>query len=428
MKHEPIKKEMLINVLQPEECRIAIVENGVLEELYVERTSQESYVGNIYKGRIVNIEPSIQAAFVDFGVGRNGFLHVSDVDPVYYRNKAQRRSDDLQDVLNLQEFEVPDLPEEEFSDEETVEDAEDDFEDRLPEDAAESDEVLSEVDLAPESAEPLESDYPSYEDDLGMEVDYEGQPPQPEERPPRRGRGRGRGRGRRGPRRGSTGPRAGGRDLTARRQPPRASRGSIGYFGRDPEDYRRFGANIEGLEPVPPPEPPSSSAPPSPAETSVRQTTPSDAEVSPLPADLTSDFTETSHSEPVPETSPPPAKARQRRPRYSSLPIPPADAVLNMGGPSLPLSAERSSRTSRRQPERSSSSTDAPENSLEADGEEQSSPDEAETMHLSSDRSLEGTNTDYLESDLDADDVAAPVEDVTTPMVRGKRGMGFLCC
>src|SRR5213079_3512067 len=88
-----MKKEMLINVLQPEECRIAIIENGVLEELYVERTSQESYVGNIYKGRIVNIEPSIQAAFVDFGIGRNGFLHVSDVDPAYYRHLETPRGE-----------------------------------------------------------------------------------------------------------------------------------------------------------------------------------------------------------------------------------------------------------------------------------------------------------------------------------------------
>src|SRR5438094_9850233 len=86
-----MKKEMLINVLQPEECRIAIIEDGVLEELYVERTSQESYVGNIYKGRIVNIEPSIQAAFVDFGIGRNGFLHVSDVEPAYYRHLEEER-------------------------------------------------------------------------------------------------------------------------------------------------------------------------------------------------------------------------------------------------------------------------------------------------------------------------------------------------
>ena len=80
-----MKKEMLINVSQPEECRIAIVEDGLLEELYVERASQDNYVGNIYKGKIVNLEPSIQAAFVDFGVGRNGFLHISDVEPQYFR-------------------------------------------------------------------------------------------------------------------------------------------------------------------------------------------------------------------------------------------------------------------------------------------------------------------------------------------------------
>ena len=80
-----MKKEMLINVSQPEECRIAIVEDGLLEELYIERSSQDNYVGNIYKGKVVNLEPSIQAAFVDFGVGRNGFLHISDVEPQYFR-------------------------------------------------------------------------------------------------------------------------------------------------------------------------------------------------------------------------------------------------------------------------------------------------------------------------------------------------------
>ncbi|MEM7312233.1 MAG: Rne/Rng family ribonuclease [Planctomycetota bacterium] len=76
---------MLVNVAQAEECRIAVVENGELEELYVDRKSQENLVGNIYKGRVVNLEPSIQAAFVDFGVGRNGFLHISDVEPQYFR-------------------------------------------------------------------------------------------------------------------------------------------------------------------------------------------------------------------------------------------------------------------------------------------------------------------------------------------------------
>jgi ribonuclease E len=95
-----MKKEMLINVLQPEECRIAIVEDGQLEELYVERASQETYVGNIYKGRIVNIEPSIQAAFVDFGIGRNGFLHVSDVDPVYYKHLLPK---DVRDAMDAED-------------------------------------------------------------------------------------------------------------------------------------------------------------------------------------------------------------------------------------------------------------------------------------------------------------------------------------
>lgn len=92
-----MRKEMLMNVLQPEESRIAIVEDGVLEELYVERNSLENYVGNIYKGRVVNVEPSIQAAFVDFGVGRNGFLHVSDVEYQYYKHLVDGRPDEDDD-------------------------------------------------------------------------------------------------------------------------------------------------------------------------------------------------------------------------------------------------------------------------------------------------------------------------------------------
>jgi len=77
-------KEMLINTVEGQECRIALVCDGALEELYVERMSSASRVGNIYKGRITNVEPSIQAAFVDFGGGKNGFLHVSDVHPQFF--------------------------------------------------------------------------------------------------------------------------------------------------------------------------------------------------------------------------------------------------------------------------------------------------------------------------------------------------------
>jgi ribonuclease E len=76
-------REMLINVAESEECRVAVVEGGSLEELYVERASLGSHVGNIYKGKVVNVESGIQAAFVDFGIGKNGFLHISDLHHRY---------------------------------------------------------------------------------------------------------------------------------------------------------------------------------------------------------------------------------------------------------------------------------------------------------------------------------------------------------
>ena len=80
-------REMLVNVEEGEESRVAIIDNGVLDELYIERVSLVSHVGNIYKGRIMNVEPSIQAAFIDFGLGKNGFLHISDVHPRYLKGK-----------------------------------------------------------------------------------------------------------------------------------------------------------------------------------------------------------------------------------------------------------------------------------------------------------------------------------------------------
>jgi ribonuclease E len=81
---------MLINVAQEEECRIAIIDDGTLDELYIERAASDRYVGNIYKGKISNIEPSIQACFIDFGVGQNGFLHISDVQSSYFPRDNQK--------------------------------------------------------------------------------------------------------------------------------------------------------------------------------------------------------------------------------------------------------------------------------------------------------------------------------------------------
>ena len=67
-------KRMLINAVETEECRIAILENNVLEELYIERSSRGQIAGNIYKGKVVNVESSIEAAFIDIGLKKMGFF------------------------------------------------------------------------------------------------------------------------------------------------------------------------------------------------------------------------------------------------------------------------------------------------------------------------------------------------------------------
>ena len=78
-----MSKEIIINVAESEECRVAVMKEGKLEELYVERASLSSHVGNIYKAKVLNVESGIQAAFIDFGMAKNGFLHISDLHPRY---------------------------------------------------------------------------------------------------------------------------------------------------------------------------------------------------------------------------------------------------------------------------------------------------------------------------------------------------------
>ena len=84
-----VKRKLLINTDEPEECRIALTENGRVEAFYVETVSHAQTRGNIYKGRIVSIEPSLQAAFVDIGEAKNGFLSFNDIHPEYLRGAGE---------------------------------------------------------------------------------------------------------------------------------------------------------------------------------------------------------------------------------------------------------------------------------------------------------------------------------------------------
>ena len=73
-----MSEEILINVT-PRETRVALVENGMLQELHIERATRRGVVGNVYKGRVQRVMPGMQAAFVDIGLDRAAFLHASDI-------------------------------------------------------------------------------------------------------------------------------------------------------------------------------------------------------------------------------------------------------------------------------------------------------------------------------------------------------------
>jgi ribonuclease E len=98
-------KKMLINASHAEECRVAVVCDGILEELDVQVRTREATLGNIYKGVISRIEPSLQAVFVDYGAARNGFLSINDVHPSYFPEsfEGSRRRPRIQDVFKKED-------------------------------------------------------------------------------------------------------------------------------------------------------------------------------------------------------------------------------------------------------------------------------------------------------------------------------------
>ena len=76
-------KRMLVNATQPEEVRIAITDGNSLFDLDIENIAEVRRKGNIYKGKVSRIEPSLGAAFVDFGAERHGFLPFKELAPQY---------------------------------------------------------------------------------------------------------------------------------------------------------------------------------------------------------------------------------------------------------------------------------------------------------------------------------------------------------
>ena len=74
-----MSSKILINASDPEECRFAKVKDSKLEEFYIHSAAREITKGNVYKAKVSRVEPGLQAAFVEYGAERNGFLQINDI-------------------------------------------------------------------------------------------------------------------------------------------------------------------------------------------------------------------------------------------------------------------------------------------------------------------------------------------------------------
>ncbi len=95
-----MSKKILIDAKYPEEKRVAIIEVDRLVDFYVELTAKEHLRGNIYKGRVVRVEPSLQAIFVDFGQKKHGFLQAREIIPEYYETEGKAKKGRLQEIFH----------------------------------------------------------------------------------------------------------------------------------------------------------------------------------------------------------------------------------------------------------------------------------------------------------------------------------------
>ena len=92
-----MKQEILINV-SPSETRVAVVENGVLQEVTIEREAKRGLVGNIYRGKVVRVLPGMQSAFVDIGLDKAAFIHAREIFPLQDGETAST-SGDVKDLI-----------------------------------------------------------------------------------------------------------------------------------------------------------------------------------------------------------------------------------------------------------------------------------------------------------------------------------------
>ncbi len=196
---------MLIDARHSEETRVAVLKGNRIEEFDFESAEHKQIKGNIYLAKVTRVEPSLQAAFVDFGGNRHGFLAFSEIHPDYYQIPKEDREALLAEEAEAAEEEAAlraadeddgNLPGDEY-------DAEDESSEALIEDLAED--GLEEIDTSEkDSVATIEEGQMDGDDDDDTDEDDDSEE-ESDENNRRGGRGRGRGRGQKGRRQGSSG-------------------------------------------------------------------------------------------------------------------------------------------------------------------------------------------------------------------------------
>ncbi|MBV7260192.1 Rne/Rng family ribonuclease [Erythrobacter crassostreae] len=194
---------MLIDARHSEETRVAVLKGNRIEEFDFESAEHKQIKGNIYLAKVTRVEPSLQAAFVDFGGNRHGFLAFNEIHPDYYQIPSEDRQALLDEEAEAAEEEarLRDEDEEDGNTPGDEYDAEDESAEALAEDLAED--GLEEIDTSEKDKVATIEDGASDEDDSDDEDDEDSDEEEAEddssdEKKPRRGRGRGRGRRRQG--------------------------------------------------------------------------------------------------------------------------------------------------------------------------------------------------------------------------------------
>ena len=97
-----MSKKIFIDTSNTNETRIAVTEGNQLDDFEIESNKKNAVKGDVYLAKITRVEPSLQAAFVDFGVNRNGFLPLTEIHPDYFKipSSDQKKLDELVDKID----------------------------------------------------------------------------------------------------------------------------------------------------------------------------------------------------------------------------------------------------------------------------------------------------------------------------------------